>query len=67
MFNKIFNKIKIGQNDYKLLTIKLNTWYGFQFISKELSLVANWTNIRHDENEMRRKSNDIFPFDWSLR
>ena len=60
-------EVKIGQNDYKLLTIKPNTWYGFQGISNEISLVANLTDMRHDEKEMSRQSDDFFPFDWSIK
>ena len=60
-------EVKIGQNDYKLLTIKPNTWYGFQGISNEISLVANLTDMRHDEKEMSRQSDDFFPFDWSVK
>ena len=60
-------EVKIGQNDYKLLTIKPNTWYGFQGISNEISLVANLTDMRHDEKEMSRQSDDFFPFNWSVK
>ena len=58
------SEIKIGQNNYKLLTIPPNTWYGFQGISKNTSLIVNLTNILHDENELVRKKISFFNFDW---
>tara|TARA_B100000886_G_C20396678_1_gene480679 strand:- start:21 stop:446 length:426 start_codon:yes stop_codon:yes gene_type:complete len=64
--NKILNidEIKIGQNNYKLLTINPKTWYGFQGISKNQSLIVNLTNMLHDENEMVRKNINFFDFNW---
>ena len=60
-----FKEIKIGQSNYKLLTIKPNTWYGFQGLSKGLSLIVNLTNLVHDDNEMIRKNITYFPYNWS--
>ena len=60
-----FKEIKIGQSNYKLLTIKPNTWYGFQGLSKNLNLIVNLTNLVHDDNEMIRKKITYFPYDWS--
>lgn len=64
--NKIskIEEIKIGQDDYRLLTINPKIWYGFIGISKNPSMIVSLTNMLHDENEMVRENINFFDYNW---
>ena len=64
--NKVskIEEIKIGQDDYRLLTINPKIWYGFIGISKNPSMIVSLTNMLHDENEMVRENINFFDYNW---
>ena len=64
--NKVtkIEEVKIGQNDYRLLTINPKIWYGFIGISKNPSMIVSLTNMLHDENEMVRENINFFDYNW---
>ena len=64
--NKVskIEEVKIGQDDYRLLTINPKIWYGFIGISKNPSMIVSLTNMLHDENEMVRENINFFDYNW---
>ena len=64
--NKVskIEEIKIGQNNYRLLTINPKIWYGFIGISKNPSMIVSLTNMLYDENEMVRENINFFDYNW---
>ena len=61
---KVFREEIIGQDNYKRLTVPPGTWFGFQGIYYKPSLVANVSDILHDENEILRVQQKHFSFSW---
>ena len=57
-----YKKFEIGTKNYGRLTIPPGIWFGFQCTHKEASLVANLSNILHDDNEIERMSINEKPF-----
>jgi dTDP-4-dehydrorhamnose 3,5-epimerase len=53
------------QNFY-LLTIPNNIWYGFKSLSNPKSIIANVTNLKHDPEEIQRLDilNSIIPYNF---
>ena len=59
----------IGQDNYSLVTIPPNVWNGFKGVGTETAIVANFTDIPHDPDEIKRldpRKNHI-PYDWELQ
>ena len=58
--------ITTGVDNYGLIRIPPNVWYGFQGSCHEQSVIANFTNISHDPEESERSepNNDIIPYKW---
>ena len=61
----VFREEIIGEDNYKRLTVPPGIWFGFHGISHESSLVANVSDILHDENEILRVEQNYFSFIWS--
>jgi dTDP-4-dehydrorhamnose 3,5-epimerase len=60
-------EIRLGGDNYGLLTVPPFIWSGFQGLGNETSMVANCATICHDPTEVETKeprSNDI-PHRWS--
>jgi len=57
----------LGHEDYYLLTIPVNVWYGFRAIGTESALIANCTTGSHDPNEALRRDpyDPLIPYHWS--
>ena len=59
-----FQIFKIGNNNYKRLTILPHTWFGFKGIGLKSNLVVNLSNIIHDPSESKKKELSKIKFDW---
>ncbi len=61
--------LEIGEDNYCLVKIPPMLWYGFQGLSAVPALIANCTNIPHDQNEVERC--DLFdkaiPYNWLIK
>jgi dTDP-4-dehydrorhamnose 3,5-epimerase len=55
-------EIAIGEESYRGLQVPPGLWFGFEGIGKGKNLVMNLADIRHDPNEVERRSVDFFPF-----
>ncbi len=56
---KMINEYFMNSEDYYLLMIPPNVWYGFTSVGGEKAMVVNCTSLPHDPNEIIR----ISPFD----
>ena len=58
---------RLGRPDnYKLIHIPPMLWYGFQGIGDQTSMIANYTDLPHDPEEMESLSADTsqIPYQW---
>ena len=62
--NKAFSEYKIGENNYKRLTVPPNIWFGFKGIGKQINLVVNISDIVHDPNESKKLPINEFLYSW---
>ena len=62
--NKSFVNYKIGEKNYKRLTVPPNIWFSFKGLSKKQNLVVNFANIKHDQNEAKKLDISRFLYDW---
>lgn len=61
---KNFQSITIGEKNYQILKIKPKTWFGFQGVSKNKSLVMSCTTLVHLKKEILRKNINEFKYKW---
>lgn len=60
------HEIFVGPDNYQLVTIPREVWYGFQGVGIDTAIVANCATLAHDPLEAQRKdpsSGDI-PYTW---
>ena len=60
---------KLGRpKDYRLIHIPPMLWYGFQGIGDQTSMIANYTDLPHDPEEMESLSADTsqIPYQWKI-
>jgi len=60
---------RLGRPDnYKLIHIPPMLWYGFQGIGDQTSMIANYTDLPHDPEEMESLSSDTsqIPYQWKI-
>ena len=60
---------KLGRpEDYRLIHIPPMLWYGFQGIGDQTSMIANYTDLPHDPEEMESLSSDTsqIPYQWKI-
>lgn len=55
----------IGEDNYCRLTVPPEVWFGFQGLSDKPSLVANVSDIEHNDNEITKADINEFSFKWS--
>ena len=55
----------IGEDNYCRLTVPPEVWFGFQGLSDYPSLVANVSDIEHDDKEITKADTNAFAFKWS--
>jgi dTDP-4-dehydrorhamnose 3,5-epimerase len=62
----VVDEIYVGEENFILVTLPPNIWYGFQCISHIDALIVNCADMVHDPNEMQRKQeNDLsIPYQW---
>lgn len=63
-------EIFIGDENYSLVTIPPHVWNGFKGIGTETAIVANFTDVAHDPDEIKRMDplkNEVIKYDWSLK
>jgi dTDP-4-dehydrorhamnose 3,5-epimerase len=58
--------LEIGRDNYKLVKIPPNLWYGFKCISEHPALLANCADLPHDpsEAESRDPNDSYIPYQW---
>jgi dTDP-4-dehydrorhamnose 3,5-epimerase len=54
----------ISKNNYKMVTIPPNYWFGFQCIGNEISLLANISDEEHRDIESEELNINNIEFDW---
>ena len=62
--NNRFRVIKIGEHQYKRLTVPPKIWFGFKGIGKPESIVLNISNIQHDPKEVLKCKKSEIKFNW---
>ena len=57
---------ELGRNNYKMITIPPQIWYGFQGLSNDVSIIANLIDNPHDpeESESLDISDTTIPYNW---
>jgi dTDP-4-dehydrorhamnose 3,5-epimerase len=61
--------IELGRDNYQLVRIPPQLWYGFMGLGEMPSLIANCADMPHDPEEadqLPASSSDI-PYEWSIR
>jgi dTDP-4-dehydrorhamnose 3,5-epimerase-like enzyme len=61
---KKFQSIIIGEKNYQILRIKPKTWFGFQGVSKNKSLIMSCTTLVHLKKEILRKKITDLKYKW---
>ena len=61
---KKFQSIIIGEKNYQILRIKPKTWFGFQGVSKNKSLIMSCTTLVHLKKEILRKKVKGLKYKW---
>lgn len=59
-----FQVFKIGENNYKRLTVPPNIWFGFKGIGLCSNLVVNLSNIIHNPSESKKSELSKIKFNW---
>ena len=59
-----FREEEIGASNYSRITVPPNIWFGFQGMSKKLSLVLNVASLPHNPAEVERKMREEIDFNW---
>ena len=62
--NNSFTEYKIGEENYKRLTVPPNIWFSFRGIGKQTNLVVNISDIVHDPNESKKLPINEFLYSW---
>ena len=57
---------RIGEHHYARLTIPPGIWFGFQGVSKKISLLLNIADIEHSPDEVERKELDTVNYVWEV-
>ena len=62
-------EIFMSSENYSLVSIPPLIWNGFKSIENKTSIIANCSDIPHDETEIvRKKYNDpSIPYDWKMK
>lgn len=62
---KAFRIEEIGEENYRRLSVPPGIWFGFKGLSNKISLIANFADIEHDQNESMNKNINEINFDWN--
>ena len=63
----VVQEVRLGSENYCLITVPPMVWSGFQGVSAYNALVANCASIPHDPSEIERRhlSDPMIPYVWS--
>jgi dTDP-4-dehydrorhamnose 3,5-epimerase len=55
--------------NYNLITVPPKIWNGFKTVGSKLAMLANCSDIPHDDNEVLRKDyqDPSIPYNWNLK
>ncbi len=64
--SEMISEIEFGRNDYMMVTIPPDIWYGFKGLSSDVSIIANLIDFPHDpgESESLDLSDKTVPYTW---
>ena len=62
--NKEFRSIIIGDKNYKRLYVPSGIWFAFKGINKSTNLIANFSNILHDDSEVKTQPLENIKYNW---
>ena len=70
--SKTYNNVQeitLSNKNYSLITIPPLIWNGFKSLDKSTSIIANCSDIPHDQDEvLRKKYNDKYiPYSWNKK
>jgi len=55
----------LSKDNYKMITIPPNFWFGFQCLSEEIGLLVNISNEEHNDDEAEQIDINELMFDWN--
>ena len=59
-----FREEILNQDDFSIITIPPNVWFGFQGLCEPDSLIMNCASIEHDPNEVERLDKKLIKYKW---
>jgi dTDP-4-dehydrorhamnose 3,5-epimerase len=62
--SNLFEEITLSKENYCRLTVPPMVWFGFKGKGKNLNLVLNIADIKHDPMESDHKNIEEIEFDW---
>ena len=62
------NEFMMGDNNYYLLTIPNNIWYGFKSLNDKAAMIVNCATLPHSPSETRTKdiNKSNIPYSWNI-
>ena len=55
----------LSKENYKMITIPPNFWFGFQCLTEEIGLLVNISNEEHNDDEAEQIDINELMFDWN--
>tara|TARA_Y100000768_G_C23803722_1_gene598461 strand:+ start:72 stop:509 length:438 start_codon:yes stop_codon:yes gene_type:complete len=65
--NKEFKSIIIGDDNYKRLYVPKGVWFAFRGINTGTNLIANFSNILHDDSEVKTQPLEKINYNWNKK
>ena len=64
----ILQEIFLTTENYNLLSVPPGIWYGFKPVENKFSIIANFSDLPHDPEEMLRKplNDPYFNYNWNI-
>ena len=59
-----FFEVEIGEINYSRLTVMPGIWFGFKGLSEGNNLIVNFANIKHDDDEVEKKTLNEISYNW---
>lgn len=62
-------EIYSSPENYNLITVPPKIWNGFKTVGSKPAMLANCSDIPHDDNEVLRKNykDSSIPYDWNIK
>jgi len=61
---QMFQVVILSKNNYQRLTVPPMVWMAFQGVGEQENMLLNLASIRHEPNEVDRKSVNEISFSW---